>query len=96
MSLTKNQQKISKLPPIELIERIVDGPCNCIRTYFKLWRAKDEKNNVLISRTLIPDKFYTTPERFLRDVVSLSSEHLLTWEKNNINNRVIYKIYLKA
>jgi len=70
-----------EFPPHSYIEQLANPAHACISTYIKLWRTRDNKNNVFIEQSNIPCTLNIQPQKFQRDIIDICNEGLCNWTK---------------
>lgn len=68
-------------PPFLYIERLLHGTNNLISSYIKLWRNKDEKNNILTFMHDVEHQFNIRKRDFMPHIIDLCDHGLLNWRK---------------
>ena len=89
-----NQDQLEKFPPHPYIEQLSNHAHACIKTYYKLWKERDEKNIVYIDQTTVPTRFNLHTQKFQRDIIDLCEEKLCNWRKTKKKGRYYYQIEL--
>jgi hypothetical protein len=81
-----NQQvfphNIEKDPPFLYIDRLLHAKDNLISNYIKLWRNKDEKNNIFTFMDHVEHQFNIRKRDFMPHLIELCDHGLLNWKKD--------------
>lgn len=83
-----------KKPPHAYIRQLANHAHASINTFYKLWEVCDEKNNIFIQQSSIPDSLNIQPQKFQRDIIDICEEKLLSWLRIKKKGKYYYKIEL--
>ncbi len=87
-------EEINKtLPPAPYLEQVANGPHAAMATYIKLWRKRDDKNNIYIFQDEVQTTLNIKSHKFVHDLIDICEEGLLNWSKKKIKKR--YKIQIE-
>lgn len=88
------KQPSLEFPPHPYIEQLANHSHACISTYIKLWRRKDNKNNIFIEQSTIPLSLNIQPQKFQRDIIDICNEGLCNWNKIRKKRKLFLQIEL--
>lgn len=83
-----------KKPPHAYIRQLANHAHASINTFYKLWEVCDDKNNIFIQQSNIPDSLNTQSQKFQRDLIDICEEKLLNWARVKKKGKYYYKIEL--